>query len=81
MTDPELKAMQVLIEQLDELDYHTVKRVMIWLASRYDVDVAAPRRLARKDGGGGGSRRNALTPKSSRPKLDNAGILALLRSA
>ncbi|WP_338466794.1 hypothetical protein RXV95_14820 [Novosphingobium sp. ZN18A2] len=48
MTDPELDAMHVMLEELDTLDPAAIKRILIWLADRYDIDLVARRTTTRK---------------------------------
>jgi adenosine deaminase len=38
MTDPELNAMQVLLEEFEALDRAAIARIMTWVADRYGFD-------------------------------------------
>ncbi len=49
MTDPELAAMEVLLDELASLDRVAIGRVLMWAAARHGVDLSVPPTAAPKE--------------------------------
>lgn len=41
MTDPELKAMEVLLKELKPLDQEAIARILSWAANRHGMELSA----------------------------------------
>ncbi len=72
MTDPELAAMEALLEELASLDRVTIGRVLTWVAARYGVELYALQTTAPNE---------RKTGRRAERQRSQADIDALLQSA